>query len=48
MGAPVGDHTCYFDHAHTGADQIAALKEEVADLRKDRDRLAKIIDKYLG
>ena len=44
---PVGDHTCYFDRDHTAADQIAALKEEVAALRKDRDRLAKIIDKYL-
>ena len=44
---PVGDHTCYFDHANTGADQTAALKEEIAYLRKEKDRLAKIIDKYL-
>ena len=44
---PVGDHTCYFDHGHAGDDQTAALKEEIAYLRKEKDRLAKIIDKYL-
>ena len=44
---PVGDHTCCLDHGHAGDDQTAALKEEIAYLRKEKDRLAKIIDKYL-
>lgn len=51
---PVGEFTCYFDHDHTAADQIAALqaeiialKEEVAHWRKENDRKAKIIDKFL-
>lgn len=44
---PVGEFTCCLDHDHTAADQIAALKEEVASLRKEKDRLVKIIDKYL-
>lgn len=52
---PVGEFTCYLDHDHTSADQIAtlqaqltALQEEVAYWRKENDRKAKIIDKYLG
>lgn len=44
---PVGEHTCYLDHDPTAAEQIAALKEEVAYWRKENDRKAKIIDKYL-
>lgn len=51
---PVGEFTCYFDNDHTAADQIAALqaeiialKEEVAHWRKENDRKAKIIDKFL-
>lgn len=51
---PVGEFTCYFDHDHTTAGQIAALqaevdtlREEVAYWRKENDRKAKIIDKYL-
>ena len=44
---PVGDHKCYLDHANTGDEQTTALKEEIAYLRKEKDRLAKIIDKYL-
>ena len=51
---PVGEFTCYFDHDHTAADQIAALQAEIATLREDlererktNDRMAKIIDKYL-
>lgn len=43
----VGDHTCYYDYDPTAAEQIAALKEEVAYWRKENDRKAKIIDKYL-
>lgn len=51
---PVGEFTCYFDHDHTAADQIAklqaeiiALKEDLAYWKKENDRKAKIIDKYL-
>ena len=51
---PVGEFTCYLDHNHTAEDQIAALQAEVATLReevaywrKENDRKAKIIDKYL-
>lgn len=51
---PVGEFTCYFDHDHTAADQIVALqaeitalKEDVAYWKKENDRKAKIIDKYL-
>jgi hypothetical protein len=51
---PVGEFTCYLDHDHTAADQIAALqaeitalREEVAYWRKENERKAKIIDKYL-
>ena len=51
---PVGEFTCYLDHDHTAADQIAALQAEIATLREDvaywrkeSDRKAKIIDKYL-
>lgn len=44
---PVGDHACHLDHDPTASEQIAALKEEVAYWRKENDRKAKIIDKYL-
>jgi hypothetical protein len=51
---PVGEFTCFLDHDHTAADQIAALQAEIAALledvaywRKENDRKAKIIDKYL-
>lgn len=51
---PVGEFTCYIDHDHTAADQIVALQAEIATLReevaywrKENDRKAKIIDKYL-
>ena len=44
---PVGEFTCYLDHDSSAAEQIAALKEEVAYWRKENDRKAKIIDKYL-
>ena len=44
---PVGEFTCHLDHNHADADQIAALQAELEAVKKDRDRLAKIIDKYL-
>lgn len=45
---PVGEVICYLDRDPNSADQIAALKEEVASLKKEKERLAKIIDKYLA
>ena len=51
---PVGEFTCYLDHDNTAAEHIAALQAEIAALREDlaywrkeNDRKAKIIDKYL-
>ena len=51
---PVGEFACYLDHDHIAAEQIAALQAEIASLReavaflkKENDRKAKIIDKYL-
>ena len=51
---PVGEFTCYLDHDHTAEEQIAAMRAEIASLReevaywrKENDRKAKIIDKYL-
>jgi hypothetical protein len=51
---PVGEFTCYLDHDHSAADQIAALKvelarvnEELARERKENDRKAKIIDRFM-
>ena len=50
----VGEFTCYLDTG-ANADQVAKLlaelavaKEEIAYWRKENDRKAKIIDKYLG
>ena len=44
---PVGESTCYLDHSKSDAELIASLKEEIAYWRKENDRKAKIIDKYL-
>ena len=51
---PVGEFTCFLDHDHTAGDQISALQAEIAALledvaywRKENDRKAKIIDKYI-
>ena len=44
---PVGEHHCNLDHDTAVADQIAELKEEIAYWKKENDRKAKIIDKYL-
>lgn len=50
----VGNYTCYLDHDDATSDRIAKLeaelsvvKEELVRERKENDRKAKIIDKYL-
>lgn len=45
---PVGEHRCRLDQdASALAEQIKQLQDEVAYWRKENDRKAKIIDKYL-
>ena len=45
---PVTKHTCDLDFADgNAAEKIAQLQAEVAYWRKENDRKAKIIDKYL-
>ena len=45
---PVGDHTCYLDYDNgTATEKINRLLAEVEYWRKENDRKAKIIDKYL-
>ena len=45
---PVGDHICRLDHdGNAAAEQISKLLAEVEYWRKENDRKAKIIDKYL-
>ena len=45
---PVGDHTCYLDYSDdTAVEKINRLLAENEYLRKENDRKAKIIDKYL-
>jgi hypothetical protein len=45
---PVGDHTCYLTYDNsTATEQINKLLAEVEYWRKENDRKAKIIDKYL-
>ena len=45
---PVGDHTCYLDYSDdTVTEKINRLLTENEYLRKENDRKAKIIDKYL-
>ena len=45
---PVGAHFCCLDHDPTAAaEQILQLRAEVDYWRKENDRKAKIIDKYL-
>ena len=45
---PVGDHTCYLDHDDsTVTERINRLLAEIEFWRKENDRKAKIIDKYL-
>ena len=45
---PVGDHTCYQDYGDgTATERITQLLAEVEYWKKENDRKAKIIDKYL-
>lgn len=45
---PVCDHTCYLDYGDgTSAERIKTLLTEVEYWKKENDRKAKIIDKYL-
>ena len=45
---PVGNHTCYLDYSDdTSAERISKLTAEVEYWRKENDRKARIIDKYL-
>lgn len=45
---PVGDHTCYLDYSDdTAAERVSRLTAEVEYWRKENDRKARIIDKYL-
>lgn len=44
----VGDFTCYLDHNDSAAaDRINQLLQDIETLRKEKNRLEKIIDKYL-
>ena len=44
----VGEHICFLDHGDsTAAEKIDRLQAEVEYWRKENDRKAKIIDKYL-
>ncbi len=46
---PVGEHSCCLDHdSSASAEKIARLQEELEYWRKENERKAKIIDKYLG
>ena len=44
---PVAKHICDMDFDSSVTEKIAALQEEVAYWKKENDRKAKIIDKYL-
>jgi hypothetical protein len=45
---PVGNHTCYLDYSDDkAAERINRLLAEIEYWRKENDRKAKIIDKYL-
>ena len=44
---PVGVHTCYQDYDGASAERISRLLAEIEYWKKENDRKAKIIDKYL-
>ena len=43
----VGEHVCYINSDSAAAEKITELLAEIAYWRKENDRKAKIIDKYL-
>ena len=43
----VGDYTCYMDYGDSANERINRLMLEVEHLRKECERYAKIIDKYI-
>ena len=43
----VGEHLCYINSENTSTERIDELLAAVAHLRKESERYAKIIDKYL-
>ena len=43
---PVTRHLCEMDYDTTAAEKIAELERKLAATEKDRDRLAKIIDRF--
>ena len=43
----VGEHTCFASSERSSAEIISELRAEVAYWKKENDRKAKIIDKYL-
>ena len=45
---PVGEFTCYVDHNGAESDRIKRLLLEIEHLTKENERMAKIIDKFLG
>ena len=45
---PIGNHTCYLDYSDdTATERINRLLQEIEYWRKENERKAKIIDKYL-
>ena len=44
---PVIDHACYLDYGDTAAERINRLMAEIEYWRKENERKARIIDKYL-
>ena len=44
---PVGEHTCYLD-TDSNAERVARLLSEIESLHREKERLEKIIDKYLA
>ena len=44
---PVGDHACCLDYDSNAAERINRLLTEIEYWKKENDRKAKIIDKYL-
>ena len=45
---PVGEFTCYLDYIDTSKEQLTKLLAENESLRKEKERLEKIFDKFLS